>query len=275
MFSDKYCLTQAVLDGTKTMTRRLLKEGTPLGNWEETQKKLPYKVGEVVAIAQSYHTLNKSGYTAPEWLDHVCESSAGYENKMFVRADLMPHRIMITDVKIERLQELSDEDCTKEGVGAFLKVICEKASEKYEKKSDNIYWITGRGYDQSLSYCHNCARKEVEALNQEIGKGYEKYIVDGGWGVEDEHPCFCEKCGKPLLFDFCGNVDFELPNLDLRHESDLYILNQILSQDDEDAEKVIRYFAREAFALLIDKVSGKGTWESNPWVVAYSFELVD
>ena len=78
-----------------------------------------------------------------------------------------------------------------------------------------------------------------------------------------------------MLFDFCGNVDFELPNLDLRHESDLYILNQILSQDDEDAEKVIRYFAREAFALLIDKVSGKGTWESNPWVVAYSFELVD
>lgn len=275
MFSDKYCLTQAVLDGTKTMTRRLLKEGTPLGNWEETQKKLPYKVGEVVAIAQSYHTLHKSGYTAPEWLDHVCESSAGYENKMFVRADLMPHRIMITDVKIERLQELSDEDCTKEGVGAFLKVICEKASEKYEKKSDNIYWITGRGYDQSLSYCHNCARKEVEALNQEIGKGYEKYIVDGGWGVEDEHPCFCEKCGKPLLFDFCGNVDLELPNLDLRHESDLYILNQILSQVDEDAEKVIRYFAHEAFSLLIDKVSGKGTWESNPWVVACSFELVD
>lgn len=275
MFSDKYCLTQAVLDGTKTMTRRLLKEGTPLGNWEETQKKLPYKVGEVVAIAQSYHTLNKSGYTAPEWLDHVCESSAGYENKMFVRADLMPHRIMITDVKIERLQELSDEDCTKEGVGAFLKVICEKASEKYEKKSDNIYWITGRGYDQSLSYCHNCARKEVEALNQEIGKGYEKYIVDGGWGVEDEHPCFCEKCGKPLLFDFCGNVDLELPNLDLRHESDLYILNQILSQVDEDAEKVIWYFAHEAFSLLIDKVSGKGTWESNPWVVACSFELVD
>lgn len=33
--------------------------------------------------------------------------------------------------------------------------------------------------------------------------------------------------------------------------------------------------AREAFAYLIDRISGKGTWESNPWVVAYSFELVD
>lgn len=33
---------------------------------------------------------------------------------------------------------------------------------------------------------------------------------------------------------------------------------------------------REAFAALIDKkISGKGTWDNNPWVVAYSFELVD
>lgn len=253
MFSDDYCLTKAVLDGTKTMTRRMLKVPKTcngkevysfniLTNSVGTQcvdlvdenggvlgsLKPHYEVGEVVAIAQSYYTIGKTQY------DKFGNGVPGNSNKMFTRADLMPHHIKITDVKIERLQELSDEDCTKEGVGAFLKVICEKASEKHEKKSDYIYWITGRGYDQSLSYCYNCARKEVEALNQEIGKGYEEYIVDGGWGVEDEHPCFCEKCGKPLLFDFCGNVDLELPNLDLRYESDLYILNQILSQDDED-----------------------------------------
>lgn len=304
MFSDDYCLTKAVLDGTKTMTRRSFARFEPdarmfdeicnieggfddKGRWIFTLYNengdiigdlIPhYKVGEVVAIAQSYNTIYSEieDKDAAEKFRKDYENTAGWNNKMFVKADLMPHHIRITDVKIERLQELSDEDCTKEGVGAFLKVICEKASEEYEKKSDNIYWITGRGYDQSLSYCYNCARKEVEALNQEIGKGYEKYIVDGGWGVEDEHPCFCEKCGKPLLFDFCGNVDLELPNLDLRYESDLYILNQILSQDDEDAEKVIRYFAREAFASLIDKVSGKGTWESNPWVVAYEFKLID
>ncbi len=32
--------------------------------------------------------------------------------------------------------------------------------------------------------------------------------------------------------------------------------------------------AREAYAALIDKVSGKETWESNPWVWVYEFELV-
>lgn len=57
MFSDKYCLTKAVLDGAKTMTRRLLRDNVPLGNWEETAKYLPYKVGRVVAIAQSYNDI--------------------------------------------------------------------------------------------------------------------------------------------------------------------------------------------------------------------------
>ena len=29
-----------------------------------------------------------------------------------------------------------------------------------------------------------------------------------------------------------------------------------------------------AFAALIDKVSGAGTWDDNPFVVVYEFELV-
>lgn len=188
MFNDKYCLTQAVLDGTKTMTRRVVPQSL-LDKYDAWYEDFLYKqigleeylsveeyvlnftaynIGEIVAIAQSYHTLNKSGYTAPEWLDHVCESSAGYENKMFVRADLMPHHIRITDVKAERLRDISDEDILKEG----------------------IFKLT------------------------------DKYFLPNG-------------------------VDKAFTS------------------------------AREAFAYLIDKISGKGTWESNPWVVAYSFELVD
>lgn len=33
--------------------------------------------------------------------------------------------------------------------------------------------------------------------------------------------------------------------------------------------------AQQAFSFLIDKVSGKGTWGSNPFVFAYEFVLVD
>ncbi len=163
MFSDAFCLTQAVLCGAKTMTRRVLKVpktcngkevysfniltnslGTQcvdlidygenaLGSW-----KPHYEVGEVVAIAQPYKDIiERLPMYSNAILDEVGmprkEFKAGWTNKMFVRAELMPHHIRITDVKVERLQELSDEDCIKEGVGAFLKVICEKASGKYEK----------------------------------------------------------------------------------------------------------------------------------------------
>lgn len=188
MFSDKYLLTQTVLAGAKTMTRRLLKDGTPLGNWEETEKHLPYKVGEVVAIAQSYKNMYsemivdfvKHNYHLPkkdaaEKFKKVYESCAGWNNKMFVQTDLLPHHIRITDVKVERLQDISDED-----------ILCE-----------GVWQIS---YDNGLFY-----------VSQDIG--------------------------------YVPTVAF--PS------------------------------AREAFWFLIDKVSGKGTWESNPWVAAYSFELVD
>lgn len=44
-----------------------------------------------------------------------------------------------------------------------------------------------------------------------------------------------------------------------------------------DTENVRTFFdtPRKAFAALIDKVSGKGTWDSNPLVWVYYYELVD
>lgn len=129
MFSDKYCLTEAVLDGTKTMTRRVLKEGIPIGNWEEMAKYLPYKVGEVVAIAQTYNDiyneLEEEGddvandWWIPSFEGKVLDTLAGYKNKMFVRSDLMKHHIKITDVNVERLHDISDEDIMREGVWQF------------------------------------------------------------------------------------------------------------------------------------------------------------
>ena len=52
----------------------------------------------------------------------VGSTNAGWDNKMFVRADLMPHQIRITDVRVERLQDISDEDCIKEGVHEATRV---------------------------------------------------------------------------------------------------------------------------------------------------------
>ena len=202
MFNDNFCLTQAVLAGQKTMTRRIEKstemadgytmedvatifhEYSSLLNAHsfslyDNEKKIGvlnprYQVGEVVAIAQCYKELYP--YADFEMVGNgFMTESAGWNNKMFVRANLMKRHIRITDVKVERLQDISDDDIMREGV-----------------------W---QSYDQ----------KNLFHVSKSIG-----YALD-----------------------------------------------------------VVFLSARKAFTYLIDMVSGEGTWIFNPWVVAYSFELVD
>ena len=77
-----------------------------------------YQIGERVAVAQSYKDVinadpdNDYG----NYFIKQFRYAPGWDNKMFVRADLMPHIIEITDIKAERLQDISDEDCRKEGI---------------------------------------------------------------------------------------------------------------------------------------------------------------
>jgi hypothetical protein len=194
MFNDKYGLTQAVLDGRKTMTRRIIHdENIPddpeygyapnidaccVFNEDDVVAKSQYNLCEVVSIAQSYETLANSGYL-DKMMDGLLSmkkeyAGAGYKNKMFVKAELMPHHIKITHIYVERLQDISYEDCLREGV------------RKWDKDGNPL----GPSYD----------------------------FVNSPHG-------------------------YATP--------------------------------REAFAALIDKVSGRGTWDSNPMVWVYEFELVD
>ena len=155
-FCDKYSLTQAVLNGTKTMTRRVEKgletfefdyevhfvHSMEIINqyWDEEKNSLAiitpqgkmkvptrYKLGEVVAVAQSYKDVINTGYdliekrNLREKLENelgliMLEYAKGWNNKLFVKPDLMPHQIQMTDVSIERLKAISDDDCFKEGV---------------------------------------------------------------------------------------------------------------------------------------------------------------
>lgn len=208
MFNDKYGLTQAVLDGRKTMTRRIIvcprkykgewvagfyvcknskDEVTEVCMYDEDERMfdggqiLPkYEIGEVVAVAQSYKNIGYDGeYTwVSDGVHYHKDRAAGWANKMFVKVNLMPHHIEITGVKVERLQDISEEDCLKEGI--------------------------------------------------------IKYTKDG------------------TVFKYDLSDRFEM-----------------FSWQD------MKRSPREAFSVLIDKVSGKGTWESNPYVFAYEFKLVD
>ena len=178
MFNDEFLLTKAVLDGRKTQTRRICKEQiwahSDIVNAEngiyhfESPK---YKVGEVVAVAQSYkECLAENPYNRAYFLN----GSAGWNNKIFVAADRMIHQIRITDVRVDCLQDISEEDAISNGV---------------------VY----------------------------AGLFYEDYV----------EPMFIiEGCKQTF-----GS-------------------------------------ARDAYAWMIDKIIGKGTWQSNPYVFVYDFELV-
>ena len=130
MFNDQYGLTEAVLDGRKTQTRRIAykepfkyncncgfyTEGKDKGklainDGNEIVAKSTYKIGEVVAVAQRYSDIpfNKEIFKG-------AGLSIGWVNKMFVKSDLMPHQIKITNIRYERLQDISTDDCMKEGI---------------------------------------------------------------------------------------------------------------------------------------------------------------
>jgi hypothetical protein len=192
MFNEKYGLTNAVLAGIKTKTRRVVpnKYQTILTEcWEDAHSstsgctflqmtdvcyiinKAPYKVGEKAAIAQKYYDIWQP--YLKETLDALDRATihlkAGWDNKMFVRSEFMPHHILFKNLSIERLQDISDTDCLAEGIDV--------------------------GIDDD---------------GRTIWRYYDSYYFDS---------------------------------------------------------------PKDAYAALIDAISGKGTWERNPWVFVYTFSL--
>ena len=192
-YNEPYGMQKAVFEGYKLMTRRepIFEEIKEPRTEFDTKGHLclydgdrlvhvsRYAVGEEVAIAQRYCDIANDPYfknqCAADELSVKCDiaTSAGWSNKMFVKAWLMPRRQIITDIKAERLQDISWKDIVKEGI---------------------FRWAG--------SYLYH-------------------------WNRHAEHP---------------------------------------------EASRYHTY--QEAFAALFDRISGKGTWERNPYVFVYSFKLV-
>lgn len=142
MFNKTYGMEAAAIEGYKTKTRREEKSLSVLptnfnpmlteivfypydlvelhvecrfmGNHVETHHLKPrYKIGEKVAIAQCY----KDVINPLDWVNtYIYKDEAGWLNKMFVRKDMMPHHILITNVEVQRLQDITDDDCADEGI---------------------------------------------------------------------------------------------------------------------------------------------------------------
>lgn len=106
MFNDNFGLEHAVIRGCKTRTWRI--------------GEIPrYKVGEVVAIKQSYKTLlydEDFEYRDKKGIIKPLKEHAGWNNKMFVDLGLMRHGVRIKQVKQARLQDITEEECLQEGI---------------------------------------------------------------------------------------------------------------------------------------------------------------
>ena len=155
MFNDNVKLTQLVIEELKTNTRRIIPqseldkinqfqeeyydltfdklEGVELIKHYylvEKRGRLPYQIGDIVAVAQSYKTLFEEQRDDASRLFDL-RNSAGWNNKMFVKAELMHRRIKILDVRFEMLQDISDEDCLKEGIQTFYYGDCKFPPDGY------------------------------------------------------------------------------------------------------------------------------------------------
>ena len=222
MFNDKYRLTEAVLYSKKTVTRRIIKipekirgikvgginfgykyegvECIPVGHGpcfdcdrffvlfdengfpiKDSKTYSKYRIGEIVAISESYKNIH-SEFDADGCIDcpilydklsdFGCINSKGWSNKMFVKSELMPHQIQIINVSVEKLQDITAEDCLKEGI-----------TSQFRPQSMRTLFYYGNGYEEF-------------------------------------------------------------------------------------------YNPKEAYAALINKISGNGTWESNPYVFRYEFKII-
>lgn len=179
MFNDRYGLTRAALKRQKTVTRRIMNRQPDPDDIAYMEPKdypcqPPYKVGEIVAVAQRYQDIfDYSNCVNPyDWEDD--DKPSGWTNKMFTKAELMPHQIRITSVRPERLQDITEEDCLKEG-------------------------------------------------------------------------------------------------LEWQHGANMFYVNY---NHTNNSRELLGDTPREAFASLIDKISGRGTWERNPFVWRIEFKLV-
>lgn len=201
-------LFHKVVKGEKTQTRRMITpqpSGDFAGMINYTKSKLlkqrfdfscgksidpKYMVGEIVYLKEPYilyqedyqeSKLSQSGiqyaykFGSNLSIEEITgKSDSKWSNKLFMPESAARYFVEITAVRVERLQDISEEDCLKEGIESFT-------------KDNQLY----------------------------------KFGLDGwDWSKMPRTP-------------------------------------------------------REAYASLINKINGKGTWERNPFVWVYDFRLMD
>ena len=151
LFNRNFGMLDYAIQGSKTQLRRIIRfkdygrrvvrytpvsspKGKERFHLEDGRKFVDYevlstyRVGEIVAIAQTYEEV-KAYYDLhkedSETYKMFVRTTAGKDSELFdkgkkdqfaVKPHLMPHHIRILSVKTERLQDITEEDCIAEGI---------------------------------------------------------------------------------------------------------------------------------------------------------------
>ena len=79
-------------------------------------RRSPFKVNEIVAVAQNLRDMGYDPRSTPGGAIWGLDHTPAWTNKMFVSSGQCIHQVRIKDVRVERMQDITDEDCLKEGV---------------------------------------------------------------------------------------------------------------------------------------------------------------
>ena len=142
-----------------------------------------YKVGEILYLKEPYIRTNHTIYKYSEDKNTIEKLRLDWQNKLFMPEKYARYFIEITDVRCERLQDISDDDCLKEGI------------------------------------------VEAECISE---RHFEMVYENGLNSIKSNNGFLLIQSNTP----------------------------------------------KEAYAALIDKINGKGTWESNPFVWVYDYKLL-
>lgn len=298
-------MVRAILDGRKTVTRRVVSEsarlGYPHGEIETADVtgfvttgdlpfswRCPYPVGALLWVRETWAWSGETASRQPGDPVYRADGPGPWEWRPSIFMPRWASRIAlrVKDVRVERLQSVNEADAIAEGIDAklFAELLAPLAAKA---KTRPLHWIGGA--DDGEYYCRKCCEKQVRKLKR---AGDVDAFVDGGWGTEEDGQRWCADCAALLdhsLTDY--GVEAELEALEEACGVDAEFAhiascvlgvggNPLLTESCADFHYKPEWkgrVARLGFQFGWDLINGKRpdcSWDSNPLVWRIEFEVV-
>jgi hypothetical protein len=144
-------MVKAILDGKKTMTRRVIKP-QPLERIDDSEIILignefsPYKIGDILWVRETWNCISYDGKTIEKYWYKADTDNASekWRPSIFMPREAARIFLKVTGVMVERLQDITEDDAKKEGFSSMKEFY---AREKFLHTWDALNAKRGHGWD--------------------------------------------------------------------------------------------------------------------------------